>query len=316
MLTFDRLPQVTNPASNFLQNCNVAPDLVTVDSGLDAGAYPSFLGWGTDNDRSRRVFSWLWSTAQIGPDQIMEMVRDEYLISAEELKGIILGAYNRSWQEIYDPDGRLALAVNLLRNWDNRASVDSRGTLLFSAWKERFDPLLERIPGDQSRVTLVLEKLALEALRMAVEYLMTTYGRLDPPWGEVQVIERGNKRLPVGGSPPGTSSLHTTWSELGDDGLMRATGGSAFTMLVMLTQSVGAWSLVPHGNSEDPDSPHYADQAELQESGTLKPAWFSEADIKANIESITTVPLEEEEAERATLRALWRLQQASDPAEN
>ena len=40
------------------------------------------------------------------------MARDEYLIAAEELKGIILRAYNRVWQEIYDPDGRLALAVD------------------------------------------------------------------------------------------------------------------------------------------------------------------------------------------------------------
>ena len=316
VVVFDQLPQITNPVSNFLQNCNTAPDFVTVDSGLEVGAYPSFLGWGSVNDRSRRVFSWLWSTATIGPDQVKEMLRDEYLISAEELKGIVLGAYNRSWQEIYDPDGRLALAVNLLRDWDNRASVESRGTLLFSAWKERFDRLIEGIPADQSRATVVLEKLALEALRTAVEYLTTTYGRLDPLWGEVQVIERGNHHFPVGGSPPGMSSLHAIWSKRGTDGLMRAYGGSAFTMLVSLDQPVGAWSLVPHGSSEDPDSPHYSDQAELQESGTLKPAWFSETDILANLESITSVPLEEEEAEWATLRALWRQQQASEPPEN
>ncbi len=306
VLVFDRLPQVTNPASNFLQNCNVAPSFVTVDSGLDPGDYPSFLGWGGLNDRSRRLFSWLWSTKHVRLDQMKAMVRDDYLISAEALKGMILRAYNTSWQAIYDPDGRLALAANLLRDWDNRASVESRSALLFYAWKARFDPLLERLPPDQRGRTRVQEKLALEALRTAVEHLMTTYGRLDPPWGEIQVIERGDRHFPVGGSPPGTTALHTIWSAPGTDGLMRAYGGSSFTMLVSLAEPVAAWSLVPYGSSEDPGSPHYSDQAALQESGTLKPAWYSEADIRTNVASVTTVPLDEEAAERATLRALWR----------
>ena len=32
------------------------------------------------------------------------------------------------------------------------------------------------------------------------------------------------------------------------------------------------------------DSPHYADQATLMAARTLKPVWFDEADIRANLE--------------------------------
>ncbi len=305
ILEFNRLPQVTNPPSGFMQNCNVAAHLVTVESGLDPDVFPAYLGWGEANDRGRRALGWLFVHPLSTVGEMRRMARDEYLIAAEELKGIILRAYNRVWQEIYDPDGRLALAVDLLRNWDNRATVESRGTLLFSVWKERFDPLFKQNTADQRRDMLALEKLALEALRMAVEYMMETYGRLDVRWGEVHVIDRGGRIFPVGGSPPRTEALHTTWAEQGEDGLLRVIGGSAFTMVVSLSQPVQAWSLLPYGNSEDARSPHYSDQAALQGREGDKPAWFGQAEIARNLEAVTTVPLHPEEAER--VKALWRL---------
>ncbi len=315
ILSFDRLPQITNPRSGFMQNCNVAAHLVTVESGLNPDTFPAYMGWGGINDRGRRALSWLFAHGHTTVGEMIRMARDDYLIAAEELKGVILRAYNRTWHEIYDPDGRLALAVDLLRNWDNRAGVDSRATLLFAVWKERFDPLLAQKTDAQRRDALVLENLALEALRMAVEYMMTTYGRLDVPWGEVHVIERGGETFPVGGSPPGTEALHTTQSEQGEDGLLRVTGGSAFTMVVSLTQPVQAWSILPYGNSEDPQSPHYSDQAALQGGTGFKPAWFTKAEIARNLEAVITVPLAPEEAERAALRARLKKNARSESSE-
>ena len=312
MMAYERLPRILDPASDFLQNCNVAPNFATNNSGLEPTNFPPFMGWGGLNDRGQRLLTWLSTNRKATLDQLKELARDSYLIVAEELKGFILRAYNRTWWDIYDPDRQLARAVELLRGWDNRASVDSRATLLFSIWKSRFIQLYSGVPAEQLNQVRVLEELALEGLRMAVEYMITTYGRLDVPWGEVHVIDRGGRLFPVGGSAPGTQALHTTRSIQGDDGLFRVEGGSAYTMVVELAEPLRSWSLQSLGNSEDPDSDNYSDQAAMQASGELKRFRLDNEAITADLQAVVTVPLEQAEVDREQFRVRWKLKSASD----
>lgn len=310
IMDYDRLPRILNPQADFLQNCNVAPDFVTHNSGLKPAEFPPYMGWGGLDDRGQRLLTWLSANRIATMRQLKELARDPYLIAAEELKGIVLRAYNRTWWEIYDPERQLAFAVELLRGWDNRASVDSRATLLFTEWKARFHELGSGLSPEQLDRLPVLEKLALDALRMTVEHMMTTYGRLDVPWGEVHVIQRGERRFPVGGSAPGTQSLHTTWSLPDEDGLFRVEGGSAYTMVVELADPVQSWSLQSHGNSEDPDSDNYHDQAAMQATGELKRFRLDNEEIHADLRSVVTVPLEQEDVDREQFRIRWRSKSA------
>ena len=309
---YEWLPRVLNPRADFLQNCNVAPEFVTHDSGLKSADFPSYMGWGGMDDRGRRILTWLPDNRRATLPQLLELARDPYLIAAEELKGFIFSAYNRSWWEIYDPERHLALAVEILRGWDNRASVDSRATLLFSIWKARFVLLLTGLSPEQLDRVSVLEELALETLRMTVEHMMTTYGRLDVPWGEVHVIERGDHVYPVGGSAPGTRALHTTWSMPDGEGLFRVDGGSAYTMVAELADSTRSWSLQSFGNSEDPESDNFHDQAAMQASGELKRFRLQNEEIRADLRSVVTVPLEQADVDREQFRVRWKLKSASD----
>lgn len=311
-LDYSRLPQLLNPASGFLQNCNTAAHLVTLDSGLDPDAFPTYLGRGGFNDRGQRALNWLASHTDVTVEDMKRLARDDYLISAEEAKGFILGAYNDRWPEIYDPDSHVANAIRVLREWDNRATQESRGTLLFAVWQKRFEPLYRQLQEDQRQDLTALKKLALEALRMTVEFMVATYGRVDVPWGEVNRLRRGDLSLATSGSPPGAPALHRLFSTLSADGQVHVNGGSSFTMVVSLTDTVQAWSVLPYGNSEDPESPHYADQMALQAGDAFKRAWFLESDVYANLERVVTVPLSEADAERSALRALWRARRERD----
>ncbi len=144
--------------------------------------------------------------------------------------------------------------------------------------------------------------------------MTSRYGRIDLPWGVAHFIERGNRRYPVGGSPPGTETLHRTWAEETEEGGLRVTGGSSFTCVVELSDPPRAWTLLPYGNSEDPRSPHFADQAALQSTGRLKPARFADEEVRADAASVVTVPLDEAERNRAALRARWRKRVEHGPA--
>jgi acyl-homoserine lactone acylase PvdQ len=46
------------------------------------------------------------------------------------------------------------------------------------------------------------------------------------------------------------------------------------------------WSLLPYGESEHTDSPHYNDLAKLHSQHQVKPFWFSPQEILAHAESI------------------------------
>ncbi len=306
VIAFSQLPQVHNPASGFLQNCNVSPDVVAIDSGLKMNDFPPFLGWGTPNYRAQRIVNRLLTSRNIAVGDMQVLLRDDYIVDAEEYKGLIYRAYNRAWPVLHDPNWDIGNAVQILRAWDNRASLESVGTLLFSVWKTQFDSLFAQIP--QKRDIFVREKVVLEALQQAVAYMTATYGRLDVPWGQVHHLKRGDRTFPIGGAPSGTEALHQTLTQIEADGTMVIEGGSAFGMVVSLVQPVQSWSALVYGNSEDPASPHYDDQADLQHRNTFKKTVFTTGDLQPVLTDLTTVPYDPEEAERQSMKALWRKQ--------
>jgi acyl-homoserine lactone acylase PvdQ len=49
---------------------------------------------------------------------------------------------------------------------------------------------------------------------------------------------------------------------------------------------VRSWNATPFGQSDDPASPHYADQAEkLFSQSRLKPTWLQPSELEGNVES-------------------------------
>lgn len=305
ILTFSQLPKLENPASGFMLNCNVAPDLVTIESGIRQNQYPPYLGWGGFNHRGQRVLNYLHTHQQISVNDLQKLVRDNYLIDAEELKGLILRAYNRTWHTIFDPDGQVGMAIRLLRDWDNRMDRDSRGALLFLMWKQRYDELVTQLPESKNRDFLAQEKLAFEALRSAVASMMGTYGRLDVAWEDVHQIQRGDLTFPLSGGSQSVTALHQTWTKPTPDGFFKVTGGSAYVMVVSLEQPIRSWGALAFGASEDPESPHFADQAKLQSEDKLKQVVLREGVLQTQLEHILTVPFDDAEKERESLKAFW-----------
>jgi acyl-homoserine-lactone acylase len=105
-----------------------------------------------------------------------------------------------------------------------------------------------------------------QALNEAADELMHHYGRLDPEWGDVNRMVRGDVDLPVGGGPDIMRAIYAPQNSLGIDGRIHAAAGDTSIMLVEWHADGTQTSDAIHqfGTATlDSASPHYADQVPL-----------------------------------------------------
>ena len=277
---FTLLPQIENPEAGFLQNCNNSPWYVTPNGGIRPQSFPPYVTCEEQTGRSRRVFDWLSQHDKITVEETINLVMDEYCITADEFKPKLLAAYNWYHRMIPDPNGTVAQAITLIGNWDNMGDVNSVGMAVFSLWKIRYDAITAsqktEAPADKEA------RFMIEALQDAVKHMLAVYGRVSVPWGDIHRLKRGDKTYPVGGSSQCTEAIRPVGGKMGEDGQMIADYGSTFTMVVSLETPIQAWTLIPYGAAERPDSPHYDDQIRLWTERRLKRTYFSKPEIKAH----------------------------------
>jgi acyl-homoserine lactone acylase PvdQ len=121
-------------------------------------------------------------------------------------------------------------------------------------------------------------------LQTALDRIQSKFGRLDVPWGEINVVVRG-PTLPMDGTNV-FDVLHPDLGPVQSDGRIFCNEGWGHLMIAMEGNPKQVWSLLPYGESEDPKSIHYNDQAKLHSDGKLKRFWFTPEEILDNTESV------------------------------
>ncbi len=297
LIDFDDLPQVENPPSDYLINNNVAPWYVTDGCTIDPDDYPFYLfrqdpdgsGGAAFGFRQRRANDLILPDNDITMLEMRDFAFDHYLIVAEWVKLGIEEGMNDPVARSYvdDPLGFLDPAWQLLADWNNEAVIQSGATTLFTVLYSLSPVALPALePPDPSNLTLPQKVYILNGLVKAAEYIHAAYGTIDVPWGDVHKIARGTRKFAVNGGSSEAQSLRLVNIDRLKNHVGYCESGSAFIMIVELSDPVQAFSAVPYGMTDDPSSPHFDDATELYCNDELKPAYFTLDDVLANLESV------------------------------
>jgi acyl-homoserine-lactone acylase len=273
----EELPQVLNPKSGWVQNCNSTPFLTSEgDDNPVREKYPAYMAPEPDTARSQRSRAILAGSRKFTFADWTAAGMDTKVGLAERNIPAILAVFDK----LKGADGaraaKIADMVEELRRWDQVARIDSVPTTLF-------------VLGANTDAIAGLEQLK--------SRLEKDWGTWRVPWGEINRLQRvhssGSQEpfsddkpsVPVPGAPSFTGTVFTFGARQAR-GQKRnyGTAGDTYVSVVEFGKRPVAKSLLVMGESGDPASKHFVDQSTLYSAGKFKDAWFEKGEIKRHAE--------------------------------
>ncbi len=298
---FDELPQVENPKCGFLQNCNQSPLSTTpvgkelradlVDENPKQTDFPPYLlatERERDNPRARISRRILLSKARFAYDDWTRDGFDTKILEAELRIPDLVKEWDTLRAADADRAAKLKEPVDLLKNWDCTSAVDSVAMTLFT---ETYDRALKMAAKRD-----MLNYPRVRALEATLADLEKTRGTWKVAWGEINRLQRihgsqidllgrgafrdDQPSLPIAGAP-GPLGVVFNFYTLPQAGQTRRYGvaGHSFVAAVELADPPKAKTILQFGQSGDPASPHWFDQAQLYAKKQFKPSWYAQADV-------------------------------------
>jgi acyl-homoserine lactone acylase PvdQ len=303
LLAVDQSPNLLNPRVGWLYNANNWPWSAAGPDSPKKADFPAYVETGRgETARGRHAMRVLENRKDFTLDALIAAAYDSYLPAFTDLIPALLKAYEETASA--DPlKAKLSEPIALLREWDLRWSVGSVPTSLAIAWAEE----LGRQVGEQARkeglsvddyiVRRTSAQQRLRALQSACDALAADFGTWKTPWGEINRFQRltGDMVQPFDDAAPSIPVGFTSgrWGSLASFGARRhrgskrmyGTSGNSFVAVVEFGKDrVRARAVGAGGQSGDPASPHFNDQARRYSTGDLREVYFYRSQLQGHTE--------------------------------
>ena len=298
--SIDESPGLLNPKSGWLYNTNNSPWSAAGPDSPKKESFPVYVDRNDENPRGIHAIAVLGGKKDFTMDTLRDAAFDSFLPEFAVTIPALVQAYDKlpAASPLKKP---LAAPVDALRRWDYRWAVTSVPTSVAMFWGDeiwgRSVTTEVNTKGTPSYAWIRNEASAtvrLDALSKAVEKLAADFGKWDTPWGEINRFQRISPEIvhPFDDKAPSipVPFASARWGSLASFGTRVQPGhkrwygvsGNSFVAVVEFGDKVRAKAVTAGGESGDPKSPHFADQAERYASGNLREVYFYPDQLKGH----------------------------------
>lgn len=302
LLTLDETPHLLNPKSGWLYNSNDAPWNAAGPGSLKKSDYPVYVETGGESARGLHAVGVLSKNNNLTIDTLLSSVAfDSYLPWFAKTIPPLMSAYDQLANS--DPlKSKLADQITALRSWDYRWGAESVPTSLAVFWGTHLmrryfrEARAADIPIYDYVATKVPPAQLLQSLTAASDRLSSDFGSWKTPWGQINRFQRLDDDIEshFDDSKPSIPVEFTSalWGSLASFAARPypntkkwyGTSGNSFVAAIDFGKTIRARAVTCGGESGDPSSPHFEDEAERYATGNLREVYFYRAQLKDHTE--------------------------------
>jgi acyl-homoserine-lactone acylase len=296
------LPSAVTPATGWVQNTNNWPWSAAGAASPNASRFPKYMDMFGENPRGEHAVDLLQGSSGWTLDGLQAAAFSTRQPGFEKLVPGLVAAWNSL--PTSDPlKRRLAEPVAALRGWDSRWSAASIPNTVANFWGDELWKNVTSPEWDDSspvyaRLNRVPDAQKLANFHTAITRLERDFGTWRVPWDEVNRFQRISSAIdhPFSDAAPSIAVPFSSgrWGSLASFGASPkpgtkrwyGTGGNSFVAVVEFGPRVRARAVTAGGESGDPASPHFNDQARRYASGGLREVYFHPDQLKGHTERV------------------------------
>jgi len=304
--SINEIVHIYNPLNGWIQNCNSTPFSVSGQNSPARANFPHYMAPDGDNFRGVNAVRVLSRGSAFTIEKTIEAGYDTYLAGFKLLIPALIKAFDGRasksdsiFQELKEP-------IDLLRAWDYYAKENSVATTLAIEFGQTIlsrillaeddYEFVDQVKHTEKFLATVNPKDLVESLRKGIDHLKATYGDWRMPWGSINRYQRISGKpepdfndmmpsFPVAMASSAWGCLPSFVSRSYPTTKKRyGTVGNSFICAVEFGPKIKAKSLLTGGECSDPDSKHFADQAEMYAQGKFKDVLFYKEDVLQHAE--------------------------------
>jgi acyl-homoserine-lactone acylase len=301
LLSIDDTPHLLNPKSGWLYNANNWPWSAAGSSSPKKEDFPVYVETGGESARGLHAIRVLQDKKDFTVDSLISAAYDSYLTWFEKPIPCLI----KAWDDA--PAGsplkaKMAEQIGLLRSWDFRWGVTSVPTSLAVFWGQ---DVQKRMGDDAKKAGMYVSdylctkapaEMLLQSLSEASDKLTADFGTWKTPWGNINRFQRltGDIVQPFNDAGPSIPVGFTSavWGSLASFGARAypgtkkwyGTSGNSFVAVVEFGDKVRARAVTAGGESGNPASPHFNDEAQRYSTGNLREVYFYRSQLQGHTE--------------------------------
>lgn len=304
IVPWEQLPQLLNPEGGYLRNENDPFHFTNMNEILKPEDFPPHYPEPQMRLRSQLSHELLHNDTRFSLEDVVDLKHSMRMLMADRVKEDLIEAVEQT-----NPQGETAEALQQIRDWDNTASRDSRGSILFEIWWDRYVATADSgrvlsspaaagysatpeklflMPWSYDEPTttpygLADDRRAAEAFQWAIQDASERFGDWDLAWGDVHRAVIGDVDVPVGGCTGMIGCFRVIWysDHRSDDQKREVRGGDGWVFAVEFGEQTRAYTVLAYGQTSDETSEYATIQLPVFANNEMTPAALTRPEIEA-----------------------------------